>query len=165
MFFSKYNSPVGLLIIVTNESSLCGLYKDGQKYFLDSINEELIENNELEIIRITKKWLDDYFFKRNPSTDSIPLKPNGNDFRQLVWSILKTIPYGKTTTYGEIAKEVAHQLGKENMSAQAIGNAIGHNPISIIIPCHRVIAKNGTLTGYAGGINMKKFLLELEKDA
>src|SRR5699024_1150130 len=98
----------------------------------------------------TKKWLDRYFEKEKPSIKEIPIAPKGGEFRQKVWKILCEIPYGQTITYGEIAKRIAKQMNKEKMSAQAVGNAVGHNPISIIIPCHRVIGKNGSLTGYAG---------------
>ena len=118
----------------------------------------------MQVFENTKKWLDRYFAKENPSIKEIPLAPIGGEFRQKVWKILCEIPYGQTITYGEIAKRIAKQMNKEKMSAQAVGNAVGHNPISIIIPCHRVIGKNGSLTGYAGGIERKKMLLELEKE-
>ena len=107
--------------------------------------------------------VDRYFAKENPSIKEIPLAPIGGEFRQKVWKILCEIPYGKTTTYGEIAKRIAKEMDKEKMSAQAVGNAVGHNPISIIIPCHRVVGKYGSLTGYAGGIEKKRILLELER--
>lgn len=109
-----------------------------------------------------KEWLDRYFNKEKMTIQDMPLAPIGGEFRQMVWKKLCEIPYGKTTTYGEIAKQIAKEMGKKTMSAQAIGNAVGHNPISIIIPCHRVIGKNGDLTGYAGGIDKKIKLLQIE---
>lgn len=124
--------------------------------------DELEENNNLDIIKLIKCWLDNYFDKKNPQINNLPLKLNGSKFNQEVWKILKTIPYGQTTTYGEIAKKVALKLNKEKMSARAVGNAVAHNPISIIIPCHRVLGKNNKITGYAGGIDKKIKLLQLE---
>lgn len=165
MYSSNYNSPVGTLLILCDDNSLCGLYKLDQKHYLNNINDEIIPDDNNTIILKVKNWLDDYFSKKKPSITNIPLNPFGNKFRKIIWSILIEIPYGKTTTYGDIAKEVALILNKKKMSAQAVGNAISNNPISIIIPCHRVIGKNGSLTGYAGGIEMKRYLLELEKDA
>ena len=107
-------------------------------------------------------WLDRYFAGENPQISELPLAPSGSDFRQMVWKILCDIPSGQTTTYGEIAKKIAARTGRSTMSAQAVGGAVGHNPISIIIPCHRVVGTNGSLTGYAGGIDKKIALLELE---
>ena len=107
-------------------------------------------------------WLDRYFAGGRPSLCELPLAPAGSEFRQGVWSILCEIPYGEVTTYGDIAKKVAARMGNKSMSAQAVGGAVGHNPISIIIPCHRVVGSNGSLTGYAGGIKTKIKLLELE---
>lgn len=159
-----YNSNIlGKLCIVSDEQNLVGLYIEGQKYFLESLKEEPILNDKLEVLTKTKQWLDRYFNLEKPKIEELPLKPNGNEFRQIVWKILREdIPYGEVMTYGEIAKKVAKILGKKSMSAQAVGNAVGHNPISIIIPCHRVIGKNGNLTGYAGGIDKKIQLLKLE---
>lgn len=122
----------------------------------------MIENNSLEIFKKTKKWLDRYFKGKKPEISELPISPTGNDFRQRVWQILCEIPYGEICTYGDIAKIIAKENGKERMSAQAIGGAVGHNPISIIIPCHSVVSSNGSLTGYAGGIKTKLKLLEHE---
>ncbi len=162
-YYTNYKSPVGNLTIASDEKSIVGLWIENQKYFKETIHSKLIRKDDLPILNQARKWLDRYFKKQNPSYKELKLNPEGNSFRKIVWNHLLEIPYGKTTTYGEIAKKVAKELGKEKMSAQAIGGAVGHNPISIIIPCHRVVGKNGDLTGYAGGIETKKKLLELEK--
>ncbi len=162
-YYTNYKSPVGNLTIASDEESIVGLWIENQKYFKETIHSKLIRKDDLPILNQAREWLDRYFKKQNPSYKDLNLNPEGNSFRKIVWNHLLEIPYGKTTTYGEIAKKVAKELGKEKMSAQAIGGAVGHNPISIIIPCHRVVGKNGDLTGYAGGIETKKKLLELEK--
>ena len=133
-----------------------------QKYYQGTLKEALIEKDAVPLFDIAKKWLDRYFSGQKPDAAELPLAPQGNAFRQGVWEILCTIPYGEVTTYGSIAKKMAVKLQKERMSSQAVGGAVGHNPISIIIPCHRVIGVNGSLTGYAGGIETKIKLLELE---
>ena len=164
MYYSmKYNSPIGELTIVSDEENIVGLWIKGQKYFLNSIPNTIIQKSNKLILQKAGFWLDRYFKGENPSIKDLSLNPNGSEFRQIVWKMLCEIPYGKTSTYGEIAKKVAKFLNKNKMSAQAIGGAIGHNPISIIIPCHRVVGTNGSLTGYAGGIEIKKKLLEHEK--
>ena len=127
--------------------------------------EEMKENDNDNTLLKAKKWLDRYFNKEKPSIKELELNPMGSEFRQAVWKILCEIPYGKVTTYKEIAEEIAEQKGIDKMSAQAVGGAVGHNPISIIIPCHRVVGTNGDLTGYAGGIDKKKYLLEHEKNS
>ena len=162
IYKSTYNSPIGNLTIYSDGSNLIGLWIENQKYFADKINEEMIKNNNLEIFKQTKNWLDRYFAQENPKISELPIAPIGNEFRQDVWKILCEIPYGQVTTYGDIAKKYALKKGINKMSPQAIGGAVGHNPISIIIPCHRVVGKNGSLTGYAGGINAKIKLLEQE---
>ena len=144
--------------MASDGENLIGLWFDGQKYFLSSIKSDLEENHNLKIFIDTKNWLDRYFAGEIPSIKEIPLAPQGSNFRQAVWKILCKIPYGEVTTYGQISQK----LGKGKMSAQAVGGAVGHNPISIIIPCHRVIGSNGNLTGYAGGLDKKIKLLELE---
>ena len=164
VYSSIYNSPIGKLTILCDESNVLGLWIKGQKYFGNNILEKAIVSNNQPILIQTKKWLDRYFKGKNPQIEELPLKPIGGDFRQIVWKILCKIPYGQTTTYGNIAKEVAKILKKDKMSAQAIGGAVGHNPISIIIPCYRVIGSKGNLTGYAGGIDIKKKLLDFEKN-
>ncbi len=162
LYKTEYKSPIGKLLIVSNETSLIGLWIEGQKYFLSNLKENVIENDNIEILKKTKSWLDSYFKGEKPSISTLSLAPIGSEFRKRVWNILKQIPYGETITYGEIAKKIALQMHKKTMSSQAVGNAVGHNPISIIIPCHRVIGKSGNLTGYAGGIDKKVKLLSIE---
>lgn len=157
-----YNSPVGALLIAEKEGELVGLWMEGQKYFLSSISEEMQENNDSAVLIQTKEWLDRYFNKERPAIRELPLAPAGSAFRRSVWKFLCEIPYGEVTTYKEIAKKVAKERGIVQMSAQAVGGAVAHNPISIVIPCHRVLGSDGSLTGYAGGIDKKKKLLELE---
>lgn len=157
-----YNSKIGKLTLVSDGKNLVGLWIDGQKYFGASIDEEIIDDNTLKIFEQTKNWLDRYFNGENPNISELTISPKGSDFRQRVWKILKEIPYGEVITYGEIAKIIAKETGKKKMSAQAIGGAVGHNPVSIIIPCHRVVGSDGNLTGYAGGINLKVKLLKHE---
>lgn len=160
---SEFDSPVGKLTLCSNGENLVGLWLKGQKYFMDSVRGfNIIQNDNLKIFTDTKMWLVDYFkgFERYPR--ELALAPIGGEFRQMVWNELCKIPYGKTITYGELANCIAKFRGLEKMSAQAVGTAIGHNPISIIIPCHRVVGKNGQLTGYAGGIDVKAKLLKLE---
>ena len=161
-YYTLYNSPVGVLTLASDGDNLIGLWIENQKYFMENINEDIKRNDNLEIFKEARIWLDRYFNKENPSIKSLKLKPQGTEFRKNVWSILCEIPYGKTITYKQIAKKLKDITGKEKMSAQAVGQAVGHNPISIIIPCHRVVGTNGSLTGYAGGIDVKKKLLEHE---
>lgn len=157
-----YHSPLGKILLVSDEQNLIGLWIEGQKYFLHGLEQELIRNDEIKVLKRTKEWLNRYFKGGKPNINELPIAPMGSEFRQNVWKILCEIPYGETTTYGEIAKKMAKIMNKKSMSAQAVGNAVGHNPISIIIPCHRVIGSNGDLTGYAGGIEKKVQLLKLE---
>ena len=161
---SEYKSPLGNITVCCDEDEkIVGLFFKNQKYFADNIDGKITENNNLKIFVTVKSWLDKYFAGKKPNIKEIPIKFIGNDFRKSVWKILYKIPYGKVVTYGDIAKQIAKQQGITKMSAQAIGGAVGHNPISIIVPCHRVVGKNGKLTGYAAGINKKKKLLELEQ--
>lgn len=163
VYTTYYDSPVGKILLASKDNKLIGLWIEGQKYYLESLKSEIIEKDDEKILIETKKWLDKYFNGQKPKITELRLAPIGSEFRQKVWKILCEIPYGEVTTYGEIAKIMAKQMQKKNMSAQAIGGAVGHNPISIIIPCHRVVGTNGNLTGYAGGIDKKIKLLELEK--
>ena len=160
-YIHHYMSPLGGITIASDGEALTGLWFDGQKYFEANLSAEH-EEKKLEIFDITDKWLDIYFSGKEPDFTP-PLSMKTTEFRKKVWKILLTIPYGKTMTYGEIAERIAKDSGKAKMSAQAVGGAVGHNSISLIIPCHRVIGANGSLTGYAGGIEKKKKLLELEK--
>ena len=164
MFFNTvYQSPVGEITLACNEQEkLVGAWLKGQKYFGGTIGSEFNANDNLKIFRLTKAWLDRYFRGEKPEISEIPLAPIGNTFGQRIWQILCEIPYGEVWTYGKIAQIIAQERGKTTMSAQAVGGAVGHNPISIIIPCHRVVGANGNLTGYAGGIQTKIALLTLE---
>mgnify|MGYP000932622879 CR=1 FL=1 len=148
--------------LVSDEENLIGLWLEGQKYFQATLKEEPIINDQIKILQETKSWLERYFKGEKPDIKELSLKPQGSLFRQEVWKLLCEIPYGEVTTYGKIAKVVAQKLHKEKMSGQAVGNAVGHNPISIIIPCHRVVGTSGSLTGYAGGIDKKIALLKHE---
>src|SRR3712207_694798 len=140
---------------------LVGLWFVGQKYYPDTRQYEMVKEDK-PVFKMTRDWLDRYFLGQNPKLDNIKLKLEGTDFRKLVWEILLNIPYGETTSYGQVANLVADRMGKKSMSAQAVCGAIGHNPISIIIPCHRVVGRNGELVGYAGGIDTKIRLVELD---
>lgn len=159
MYICRFKTKFGNITLASDGDNLTGLWFDGQKYYLGNIKEEIIEK-DLPIFEQTRKWLDVYFEGKDPNF-KLPLKPIGSDFRQDVWSILLEIPYGDVITYGEIAKRLEKKYNRV-VSAQAVGGAVGHNPISIIIPCHRVVGSNGSLTGYAGGIDKKAKLLNLE---
>lgn len=163
IYTTHYQSPVGKLTLASKNNELIGLWIQGQKYFLGKLDDEIKERNDDKMLGKTKKWLDRYFRGEKPEIAELSLKLMGSEFRQEVWKLLCKIPYGEVTTYGELAKQMAKRKNQETMSAQAIGGAVGHNPISIIIPCHRVIGTNGSLTGYAGGIDTKIKLLTLEK--
>ncbi|UMT75559.1 methylated-DNA--[protein]-cysteine S-methyltransferase [Staphylococcus roterodami] len=151
-----YDSPVGQLELVSDGESLTAILFENQQN--DGTREE---DALLAIFKEAVQWLDAYFKGDNPEI-TIPLKPTGSDFQQRVWHELRQIPYGSLTTYGEIAKKVGEALNKPKMSAQAVGGAVGSNPLSIIVPCHRVVGKTGSLTGFGGTINNKIKLLELE---
>ena len=146
-------SPVGTLTLASDGEKLVGLWMEGQKHFPEIPMEEIAN---LSVFRQTELWLTRYFEGQEPDPAELPLAPAGSQFQQEVWKLLQ-IPYGRVTTYGQIAKEIGCK------SAQAVGGAVGRNPISIIIPCHRVIASNGKLTRYAGGLERKQYLLELER--
>jgi methylated-DNA-[protein]-cysteine S-methyltransferase len=165
MYYSTtYPSPLGLITLACggDGGALAGLWLAGQKYHGGAIAPAMTENGGLPIFDATKHWLDRYFAGQRPASTELPLAPMGSRFRQEVWAILREIPYGEVVTYGSIAKKMAAVTGKESMAAQAVGGAVGHNPISIIIPCHRVVGASGSLTGYAGGLASKIKLLELE---
>ena len=159
-YTEKYNSPLGEILLACDEIGLTGLWFDREKYYALSLDPDH-EERETDILRETHRWLDIYFAGKEP--DFFPsIHMLGTPFQLSVCNILRSIPYGKTTTYGEIAAQLAKDAGVAHMSAQAVGGAVGHNEISIIIPCHRVVGKNGSLTGYAGGIDKKTALLKLE---
>ncbi len=165
MYYSTiYQSPIGAITLACdgNGENLVGLWTEGQKYHGDTIPEAMVEKNNMPLFDQAKKWLDRYFAGEKPAISELPLAPIGGEFRQGVWNILREIPYGEVMTYGGIAKKMAEKMGKKTMSSQAVGGAVGHNPISIIVPCHRVVGSNGSLTGFSGGVAMKMKLLELE---
>ena len=151
MYISRYDSPIGTLLLTCTDQGLTGLY----------MNREGSRRDEHPVFRQTTQWLDAYFRGDNPAM-TVPLALKGSDFQLRVWKILLSVPYGATRSYGSIAKEIAESMGKEKMSAQAVGQAVGRNPVSILIPCHRVLGSNGKLTGYAGGMENKIWLLEHE---
>ncbi len=161
MYTCTYPSPLGTILLAADEAGLTGLWFEGQKYFANTLPKETI-SQETSVLTQAKKWLNVYFSGKEPDFTP-PLHPTGSTFRQAVWQILLQIPYGQTMTYGEIAKKLAQMQNTPHMSAQAVGGAVGHNEVSIIIPCHRVVGTNGSLTGYAGGIEKKIALLELER--
>ena len=160
-YVNYYQSPLGNILLAADETGLTGLWFEWQKYYAKGLNTDFM-TKKIPVFEETKHWLDIYFSGNEPDFTP-PLHLVGTDFQEDVWKILLKIPYGHTTTYSGIAKEVAANRGLKNMSAQAVGGAVGRNPISIIVPCHRVIASNGSLTGYAGGIDKKIYLLEIEK--
>ena len=161
-YATTYPSPVGLLTLASDGNNLVGLWIEGQKYHGNIISDMLVEKDDIPVFDIAKNWINLYFAGKKPAIAELPLAPIGGDFRQGVWKILREIPYGEVTTYGNIARKMAASTGRASMSSQAVGGAVGHNPISIIIPCHRVVGSNGSLTGYAGGLGIKIKLLELE---
>jgi methylated-DNA-[protein]-cysteine S-methyltransferase len=165
MYYSTtYHSPIGAITLGCDNAgeNLTGLWVEKQKYLEDTIPGSITTRDDIPLFTTIKQWLDRYFSGEKPSIAELPLAPIGGEFRQEVWQILCEIPHGKLTTYGAIAKQIAEKRAKKTMSAQAVGGAVGHNPISIIIPCHRVVGSNGSLTGYAGGLDLKIKLLEIE---
>jgi methylated-DNA-[protein]-cysteine S-methyltransferase len=165
MYYSTtHPSPVGLITLACDADggNLVGLWLEGQKYHGGTIAGTTIEKGAMPVFTAAKKWLDNYFAGKKPAVSELPLAPIGGEFRQGVWGILREIPYGEVITYGGIARKMAAKMNRESMSSQAVGGAVGHNPISIIIPCHRVVGSNGSLTGYAGGVGTKLKLLTLE---
>ncbi|RAX57535.1 hypothetical protein CCZ01_06015 [Helicobacter monodelphidis] len=159
LYQTTIDSPLGKITLLANEDSLCGLYLERQSIPKNTLTQ--IRDKHIAFDKV-RQWLQCYFNQEQPLSSNIPITLQGTNFQLEVWSILCTIPYGKTMTYGEIAKILAQKLGKK-MSAQAVGGAVGRNPISIIIPCHRVLGSHLELTGYNGGIELKAKLLQLEK--
>lgn len=162
-FIQHYDSPLGRILLSADDAGLTGLWFEGQRHYAATLPED-VQTKETPALMEGRRWLDMYFAGNEP--DFLPpLHPMGSAFQLSVWPILLEIPYGATTTYGAIAKRLAKERGLPQMSAQAIGSAVGRNPISLIIPCHRVIGRNGRLTGYAGGLHRKAYLLSLEQSA
>lgn len=160
VYIAHYSSPLGPITLSSDGEALTGLWFDGQKYFGATLSGEQKEK-DLPIFREAARWLDAYFQGTDPGPMP-PLDSKGTPFQKAVWDILRAIPRGATLTYGEIGSRVARTMGKAHMSPQAVGGAVGHNPISIMIPCHRVMGSSGSLTGYAGGVDKKLRLLQLE---
>lgn len=160
MFIRHYNSPLGGILLAADGQGLTGLWFEGQKYFARTLPAGC-EERETPALVDAARWLDVYFSGHEPDFTP-PLYPAGTPFQRAVWELLGQIPYGKATTYGALAQTLAARGGRASMSAQAVGGAVGHNPVSIIVPCHRVVGADGSLTGYAGGIERKIALLRLE---
>lgn len=158
----KYESPLGCMTVTCSDDSILAVCLENQRYYADYFDAASADRSESPALSTAADWLDEYFRGRRPGITGLPLAPAGSRFRQTVWSILKEIPYGEVTTYGEVALEAARRLGRNHMSSQAVGGAVGHNPLAIMIPCHRVIGAGGNLTGYDGGIDKKVWLLKHE---
>ncbi len=159
-YINHYDSPIGGITLASDGTSLIGLWFDGEKYFGDILANDY-EEMDLPVFAQTAKWLDIYFSGKDPGFLP-PLSMRTTAFRKRVCEIMLQIPFGETMTYGQIAAQIAKENGILHMSAQAVGGAVGHNSISVIIPCHRVVGSDGSLTGYAGGIDKKIALLKLE---
>jgi len=160
-YTAHYDSPLGGMTLASDGNALVGLWFDGQKNFAGNLFTLHEEKTDLDVFFETRGWLDVYFKGRNPGF--IPdIRLRGSEFRKDVWRILLTIPFGNMTTYGDLARRLALERGAKAMSPQAVGGAVGHNPISLIIPCHRIVGADGSLTGYAAGVERKRCLLQLE---
>ncbi len=157
----KYDSPMGMITLAAGDDGLKGLWFDEQRYFGGTLDAPMEPGDNVHL-QAARAWLDEYFAGGNPDVARLSLAPIGSAYRQVVWQLLLEIPLGQVRTYGEIAAEAARRMGKERGSARAVGGAVGHNPISIIVPCHRVMGAGGNLTGFGGGIARKLQLLEHE---
>ena len=160
-YVSHYESPLGAMTMASDGEHLTGLWFDGQKYDRSTISDEAALEPDLPVFTQTTQWLDSYFGGTDPGFTP-PIRVEGSDFKRMVTSIMLSIPFGATSTYARIATEVARRTGRRHMSAQAVGGAVGHNPIALIVPCHRVLASDGGLRGYAGGVDRKEWLLKME---
>ncbi len=160
-YLSRYESPLGAMTMASDGERLTGLWFDGQKYDRSTISDDALLHPHLPIFTQTAQWLDAYFEGAAPGFTP-PIRVEGSDFKKTVTSIMLSIPFGATSTYARIAAEVARRMGRKQMSAQAVGGAVGRNPIVLIVPCHRVLASDGSLRGYAGGVDRKERLLEME---
>ena len=162
LYTTQYPSPLGALTLACDGQNITGLWLENQKYFGGPHPGELTPGQDLPVLDAARAWLDRYFAGDRPSPKELPLAPAGSPFRRAVWSLLLEIPWGSVTTYGDLARQVCQRLGRPAIPARAVGGAVGHNPVSIIIPCHRVVGADGSLTGYAGGLPAKKWLLDHE---
>ena len=160
-FIHRYTSPLGGLTLASDGEALIGLWFDGQRYFPEPLGPEATET-PLPVFAAADRWLEIYFSGNTPDFTP-PLRMAGTPFRRAVWELLLTIPYGETRSYGTLAEQLAERTGSSRVCARAIGGAVGRNPISLIVPCHRVVGAGGALTGYAAGLERKRALLELER--
>lgn len=162
-FSTTYDTGlIGELTLASDGESIIGCWFENDRLFGDTVEGPLIANDDVPVFDDARQWLDKYFKGENPAITELPLNPNGSDFRHLVWQKIREIPYGTTTTYGEIARQIEFETGKR-VSSQAVGGAVGHNPLCVIVPCHRVMGANGNLTGFGGGLDTKVKLLEHER--
>ena len=161
IFCCTISTPLGKIMTAAEDKKIIGLWFIGQKYYPSQTN-TWTEKPDYPVFQKLRLWIKNYFAERNPEIN-FPLAPKGSVFQQSVWKILLKIPYGKTMSYGDVARKIAAKRGLSTMSAQAVGGAVGHNPVSLVIPCHRVVGTDGSLTGYAGGLDKKKYLLALER--
>ncbi len=163
-YLTRYSSPIGELTLVSDGHALTGLrFESGAQAFRPQTEYE--ENPGLPVFDASARWLDRYFSGQIPGVTPPLSFPDSTPFRRLIQELLQEIPYGSTVSYGELAQRAARRMGTPRMSAQAVGSACARNPIPIFVPCHRVIGADGSLTGYAGGLAKKQFLLELESRA
>lgn len=160
-YTAYYETPMGGMTMASDGEGLTGLWFEGQRFYGATLMQEHEVREELPVFDLTRRWLEVYFEGRCPDFTP-PLTLRGSDFRLQVWQQLLQVPYGSTTTYGELARRLVKESGTR-VSAQAVGGAVGHNPIALIVPCHRVVGSDGSLTGYAGGLERKKGLLALER--
>ena len=159
-YVCRYDSPLGPMLLAAEGDWLTGAWFEGQKYFGCTLAAGRAEG-DAPVLTLARRWLEVYFSGREPDF-AVPLRPSGTPFQQEVWAALREIPYGQTTTYGAIARQMAARRGLPRLAAQAVGGAVGRNPICILVPCHRVLGADGSLTGYAGGVERKRWLLEME---
>lgn len=164
MYLSEYTSEIGQLSIVATEENLIGLWIENQQHFMRGIDQSsLLKTDNHVIIQHTKQWLDRYFNDEKPTVSELPIAFNQTNFTNAILQLLCEVKYGELITYGQLAQQYAEQYNKKSMSAQAVGNAVGRNPISIVVPCHRVVGANRQLVGYAGGVHIKHHLLTIEQ--
>ena len=160
-YIMRYDSPIGRMLLASDGQALTGAWFEGQRYFAAGLTAER-EQKPLPVLEQAARWLDVYFSGKDPGCTP-PLKPTGTPFQTAVWALLVQIPYGAVATYGDLARELERQGSRQKTSARAVGGAAGRNPVSVFIPCHRVIGTDGSLTGYAAGLEIKKSLLALEQ--
>ena len=158
---THYMSPLGPITLACGEAGLCGLWFEGQAHFGGGLG-PMAEDGARPVFAAAAAWLDAYFAGDAPDPNAVPLAPEGTPFRRAVWALLREIPAGCVVTYGDLARELGRRQGRATVSARAVGGAVAHNPLSLLIPCHRVVGAGGSLTGYAGGLERKRFLLALE---